>query len=294
MERFFTKVAIEPHSHKISRQEMVWTVGSCFSDEIGGRLADGGFNILPNPLGTLFNPASICRQLMRVADGIPYQACELYEHNGLWHSHDFHTSFSATTCDEALARMNGAISTLHSCLPQLDWLMLTLGSARAFVSKDTENVVANCHKLPADRFTVRDLGADEIIQDLETTIARLRGMATNMKVIITVSPVRHKAYGLHSDKLSKARLLLAADTVCADTGAVYFPAYEIMDDELRDYRFYAADMIHPSDVAADHIYRRFCETFLTPQTISEAARSRKESLRGRHRQISDLNAAQCK
>ncbi len=286
MEKFFTQVAIEPPGIKISREDPVWTVGSCFSDEIGRRMAEGGFKVRPNPLGTLFNPASICRQLKRVAEGVPYAPGDLYLHNGLWHSHDFHTSFSSPDCVGALAAMNGAISSLHDALPSLRYLILTLGSARAFICRDTGCVVANCHKLPADRFEVTDLSTDTIAGDLSATLRLLKTAAPQMEVIITVSPIRHKAYGLHADKLSKARLLLAADTICSRGEAVYFPSYEIMTDELRDYRFYAADMVHPSETAAEHIFGRFAETFFTPATINDAAHSRKESRRLRHRETS--------
>lgn len=242
--------------------EPVWTVGSCFSDEIGHRMAADGFNVLANPLGTLFNPASICRQLRRVAGGNLYSASDLYQLNGFWHSPDFHSSFSDPDRDAALMKINGAISTLHEALPSLRWLLLTLGSARAFVAKDTGCVVANCHKLPAACFEICDLSLDNITADLGSTLELLRSQAPQLKVILTVSPVRHKSYGMHADKLSKARLLLAADNIC-DTmeDTVYFPAYEILDDELRDYRFYAADMVHPSEAAAGYIYSRFSEAF---------------------------------
>lgn len=262
LQRFFTPVVLSPSPWSILPDDPAWTVGSCFSDEIGRRMASAGFNVRPNPLGTLFNPASICRQLRRVAEGTPYAASDLYELNGLWHSPDFHSSFSDPERDKALEKMNGAIRTLHDALPSLRWLILTLGSARAFVAKDTGCVVANCHKLPAACFEIRDLSLDDITADLSSTLALLRSRAPQLKVVFTVSPVRHKSYGMHADKLSKARLLLAADNIC-DTmdDVVYFPAYEILDDELRDYRFYAADMIHPSEAAADYIYLRFAQTF---------------------------------
>lgn len=273
MERFFTPVVLSPAPNRILPDEPVWTVGSCFSDEIGRRMAAGGFDVLPNPLGTLFNPASICRQLRRVADGTPYDASGLYELNGFWHSPDFHSSFSDPDRDAALKKMNGAVSSLHHALPSLRWLMITLGSARAFVAKDTGCVVANCHKLPAACFEIRDLSLDEIVADLTTTLTLLRSHAPQMRVILTVSPVRHKSYGMHADKLSKARLLLAADAVCnAMDDTVYFPAYEILDDELRDYRFYAADMVHPSEAAAEYIYTRFGEVFFGGKEVKKGRR----------------------
>ncbi len=287
MDKYFTQVAIEPASCKISHDETAWTVGSCFSDEIGRRMAEGGFNVRPNPLGTLFNPASICRQLRRVTEGKPYVSEDLYRHDGLWHSHDFHSSFSAPEASVALDAMNSAIASLHAELPSLRYLILTMGSARAFISKDTGCVVANCHKLPPDRFEIKDLSTEEIVTDLTETFNILKSRTPQLRIILTVSPVRHKAYGLHTDKLSKARLLLAADELCSCGEATYFPAYEIMTDELRDYRFYAPDMVHPSEMAAEHIYNRFAETYFTPSTINDAACARKQARRQQHRSLSE-------
>lgn len=282
-DRYFTPVSIAPAGMEITHCQEIWTVGSCFSDEIGRRMAAGGFRVQPNPLGTLFNPASICRQLQRVISGEPYTADDLIERDGLWHSLDFHTSFSAPDSSQVLHNINGTIYRLHSALPSLERLIVTLGSARAFRLKSNGTIVANCHKLPADNFEVADLSEDEIYKMLSTTLKSMREAAPAMKVIVTVSPIRHKAYGLHTDKLSKARLLLAADRLCAAGEAEYFPAYEIMSDELRDYRFYASDMIHPSEEAAEHIYRRFSETYFSASTTMEAARRRKEHLRSLHR-----------
>lgn len=284
-QRFFTPVQIPESPIKTGRLDPVWTVGSCFSDEIGRRMACGGFTIEVNPLGTLFNPASICRQLRRVASGKAYTEEDIFFHEGMWHSPDFHSSFSAPDGAEALRRMNDTVGRLNSALPRLRRLMLTLGSARVFRSTDTGEIVANCHKLPASRFEVEDLTAETIYTDLRDTLELLRTTATELRVIMTVSPIRHKAYGLHADKLSKARLLLAVDCLCSEGVAEYFPAYEIMTDELRDYRFYASDMIHPSETAADYIYSRFADTYFTPSTIADAARSSKEHRRSLHRPI---------
>lgn len=284
-DRYFTRVQIAPSERPIGHTDPVWTVGSCFSDEIGGRMAARGFAVEVNPLGTLYNPASICRQLRRVAAGEPYTAADLFEHEGLWHSPDFHTSFSAPAADEALVKINGAIERLHTALPSLHTLMLTLGSARAFRSTESGEIVANCHKLPAERFTVVDLEVAEIVSDLSETLRMLRRQAPGLRTVITVSPIRHKAYGLHADRLSKARLLLAADRLCEQGEAEYFPAYEIMNDELRDYRFYAADMIHPSETAADHIYSRFAEAYFSAATRDLAAAALKQYKRSLHRPI---------
>lgn len=270
---FMTQVAIAPAAHQLTHAQRVWTLGSCFSDEVGRRLSGELFNVEVNPMGILFNPLSIARALERVISGEPCTAEELVysELSGLWHCFDFHSSFSTPTAEATLANINSAVGRLHSSLPTLSCLMLTFGSARAFVRRSSGNVVANCHKFPASEFEVRDYTAQEIADRFAPLLQRLKVIAPQLQVLLTVSPVRHKAYGFHADKLSKANLLIATDMITARCEfAEYFPAYEIMTDELRDYRFYAADMIHPSDTAADYIYRRFADIYFSSSTRSIA------------------------
>lgn len=281
---FFTEVNIERQPELARHGAKIWTIGSCFADEIGRRMAHALFDIRVNPLGTLYNPRSIAAQLTRVAEGHLYDESDLFFHNGLWHSMDFHSSFSRPARGETLAAINGAIAELHAELPRLELLMVTFGSARAFIDLDTGLVAGNCHKLPSSRFTVCDLNAAEITREFAVAVSALRQLAPQLKLLYTVSPIRHKAYGFHADRLSKANLLIATDNLCAtDEAARYFPAYEIMNDELRDYRFYAADMIHPSDVAADHIYRRFLQTQCSDATIALADECSRFTRRLRHR-----------
>lgn len=283
---FFTEVKIEPQPGLAAHGRKIWTVGSCFADEIGRRMADALFDIRVNPLGTLYNPSSIATMLCRVAQGRLYTEADLFRHNGMWHCMDFHSSFSSTNREDTLELINRTMTELHDELPELDLLMITFGSARAFIDNTTGQVAANCHKLPSARFEVRDLNANQIATEFAHTLATLRNTAPELKMLYTVSPIRHKAYGFHADRLSKANLLIATDRLCAaDAKARYFPAYEIMNDELRDYRFYAADMIHPSDVAADHIYRRFLQSQCDDATIALADECTRLTRRLRHRPL---------
>lgn len=282
---FFTEVRPEKSVRPIKHGDKIWTIGSCFADEIGRRLADDLFDIRVNPCGTLYNPASVSRMLRRIIAGEHYTANDIFEHNGLWHCMDFHSSFSAYTPGETLARINSIVTTLHNELPRLSRLMITFGSARAFIDRQSGHAAGNCHKLPAARFETRDLPAEWIANDFTAVVNDLRKVNPGLSVIFTVSPIRHKAYGYHADKLSKAALLLAEDIICRATESEYFPSYEIMTDELRDYRFYAPDMIHPSATACDHIYMRFGEAFFTRDTAALAAECRKFTLRSRHRPV---------
>jgi hypothetical protein len=282
---FFTEVKIKKIEHTLSHADKVWTIGSCFSDEIGSRMANDLFNVKVNPCGTLYNPCSIHRTLTRIVEGELYHTDDLFQHNGQWHCADFHSSFSGTDQEAVLTHINATITTLHNELPGLNRLIVTFGSARAFVDRASNRVVGNCHKLPADRFDVRDLQVGEIVAEWSRLCDRLKAVAPQLRVMFTVSPIRHKAYGYHADKLSKATLLLAVDELCKLTEADYFPSYEIMTDELRDYRFYAADMIHPSATACGHIYNRLGEAMFTPATVALAGECRKLSQRLQHRAL---------
>ena len=269
--RFFTRVEDEASAHDsapwMGYAERCWTLGSCFADEIGARMRRRLLPVRVNPCGALYNPMSIAATLCRIADGKQYDASELFEHEGLWRSLDFHSSLSHPDRVEALSLINGRMAALHEELPGLTRLILTLGSAHLFEDAESGRVVANCHKLPARRFTERDAGIEEMTEALTEAVERLRMVAPGLEVMVTVSPIRHKAYGYHRDKLSKAALLLTADNLTRSIGARYFPSYEIMQDELRDYRFYASDMIHPSETACDYIFSRWEEA-----CVSEADR----------------------
>lgn len=266
-----TEVKIPESPDKIAHGIPVVTIGSCFSDAVGNRLRQRLFNVQVNPLGTLYNPLSIADALERAIEGQTYTTDDLFEARGMWHCLDFHSAFSRTDLTEALDGMNNAITALHDALHTLKVLMITFGSTHAFVHKATGRVAGNCHKLPPSEFSETDIPVEAIVTRFTALMNRLQAMSPGLMVIFTVSPIRHKAYGFHADKLSKARLLLATEEICATTGSHYFPAYEIMNDELRDYRFYAADMIHPSETAADHIFDRFAQTYFSPGTRTLAA-----------------------
>ena len=287
--KFMTDVEVRGE-HEIGHGQELWTIGSCFADEIGQRLSRGMLQVAVNPLGTLYNPLSIAAALSRVVEGYRYSEADIFLHEGRWRSLDFHSRFSSREPAALLELINGRVRELHASLPSLRWLMITLGSARVFTDSASGKVVANCHKLPASRFTERQITVDEAAESLRGVLGRMIELAPGLKVIFTVSPIRHKAYGYHADRLSKSTLLLAADRLIGELPrgrAFYFPAYEIMEDELRDYRFYASDMIHPSEVAADHIHDRFAGAWLTQRALDCAALCRKLHLRLSHRAADD-------
>lgn len=284
--KFTTEVEIEPSPWKIAHGDTIWTLGSCFADNLGARMADRLLSVRVNPFGALYNPASIATALRAAIEGRVYSPTEMVESQGLWHCMDYATGLSRPTAEETAEAVNTRIAALHAELPRLHTLMITFGSTHVFTDVATGLIAGNCHKLPSGRFTERELSVEEIVEEWTSLIERLRALLPDLHLLLTVSPVRHKAYGLHADRLSKSRLLIAADELCRRYGATYFPSYELLDDELRDYRFYAADMVHPSDVAADYIFVRWAEAFCSETTRRLFAEAMRLTARLKHRPLS--------
>ena len=301
--QFTTPVNIKPKK-TIDHNSRIVMLGSCFAENIGKKLIDCGFNVVMNPMGILYNPISIHFALERIIEGREFTEDELFYHNGLWASFMHHGSFSHSDKNEALRMINERLHKAHQQLKNATHLIITFGSAEVY--EHNGKVVSNCHKLPSHQFTHRLLSINEIIDIYKTRDttqycppvlggrAERRGLslATNncppvlggrakggggqeLSTIFTISPVRYLGEGAHHGQINKSTLLLATDQICKETGADYFPSYEIMMDELRDYRYYAADMIHPSDIAVEYIFERFTETYLTDEAIRTAEEVKK-------------------
>lgn len=285
--RFRTEIQPLPGLQgKIARDSHIWTIGSCFADNIGDRMLSEGFDIEVNPLGTLYNPLAILNSVANLVNGRVYRPADFFPHEGKFRSFDFHSVFSRPTPEATADFINRRLNELRDNMPRLSTLVLTFGSARCFRLKTTGQAVANCQKQHPDQFRIDDLSVEVCVEAISETVSLLRRSCPRLEqVILTVSPIRHKSYGLHADKLSKATLLLACDKVSRSDPSfiTYFPSYEIMMDDLRDYRFYAADMIHPSDVAVDYIYDIFARTFYSDRTLQEAAESLRAFRRTLHR-----------
>ncbi|MBD5373738.1 MAG: GSCFA domain-containing protein [Bacteroides sp.] len=226
-------------------------LGSCFTTEVGQLLAADGLDVCINPTGNVYNPLSAAKTLVNLARGRRYDTHELIEVQGLWRSLDHHTRLAAPTPEEAIEKINRSMEIGGEALSRATDVIITFGTAYVFERRG--EVVCNCHKLPDREFIRRRLSVDEIVNAWQPLIEQF----SDKRFIFTVSPIRHKADGLHGNQLSKATLLLAIDSF---KGADYFPAYEIMIDELRDYKFYAADEVHPAPEAVEIIHRRFLPT----------------------------------
>lgn len=244
------------------------SLGSCFSDTMAHKLYSLGFSILVNPYGTLYNPLSIARALDDIASPERfYTADDLLYTDGRWVSLMHHSSLSDVRQELLLDRLNDALQEARSCLADAQWLVLTFGSSYYYQWKESGAVVANCHRIPADQFIRRLASVEEMYNALTPVLDKLLAMNPTLQVLLSISPIRYMAYGAAGNASSKARLVLLRELLEERYGErlLYFPAYEIVLDELRDYRFYAEDMVHPSEVAIQILFERLMSGWLDPK-----------------------------
>lgn len=285
METFRTALSAQPAPFAIGHADRLMLVGSCFTEHIGGRLASCKFPTLTNPFGIVYNPASIVRCLERLfAENQFFSEQNIFENAGLWHSWEHHGYFSKPDPIEMLTGLNLAYSEAATFLKKANHLLLTFGTADIFELKTTGLIVANNHKMPAAHFQERRLSVAEIAASALGILQKLKSENPDLQVVVTVSPVRHLRGGAVANLRSKATLALACEEICRQLDfAHYFPAYELLLDDLRDYRFYAADMVHPSDVAVDYIWNFFADTFFSPETKRLNERIGKITAAAQHR-----------
>lgn len=277
-----TPVIITPATLSIDYSTPMLLLGSCFTDEVGERLHAAGFDTLCNPFGTLYNPLSIAACLWRAIDNRLMVGDELVGYDGLWHSWMHHSRFSHEDKDVCLTRCNQSISQVHQYLSRHPLLVVTFGTAWVFYHNGL--VVANCHKLPSQQFVRRRLDVGEIVDVWQPLMERL-----GTDILFTVSPIRHMADGAHGNQLSKATLLLATERLVERREqAYYFDSYELLMDELRDYRYYARDMCHPSDVAVDVVWERFQQAYMTAATREQVRQREKVFRQSQHRKLIKL------
>lgn len=270
----------------ISLKDRIFVLGSCFADNIGGKMVDLGFDVCVNPFGTIYNPVSVCNSIARLTSGIPFTEDEcvpMGAGSDLICSFSHHTSFARRTDDEFLNVANASLEEASRRWKVATKVIITLGTAWIYEYTRSGEVVSNCLKINAKEFTRRRLTVRETTALLMNMVAR----HPDKEFIFTVSPIRHLKDGAHGNQLSKSTLLLALDEVIAKfpDRCEYFPAYEIVLDELRDYRFYAPDMVHPSEQAVDYLWTRFAAFAVPSAEFPELEARRKEFLRSRHRPI---------
>ena len=275
---FQTEVIIESLTPAILYADSLLFLGSCFADEVGSICKGLGFNALVNPFGVLYNPASIAQSLKRLQDGNPFTHDEVIRVGEEFYCTFSHnTDFWKPSEQELLETVNLRLAEARMHFQAAKWIVISLGTSWVFREKTTGQVVSNCHKLPANRFERTRL----TVAQSEKMLADMVRTVLDKQIIFTVSPLRHLKDGLHENQLSKASLLLAVDQICHDfSNAHYFPAYEILLDELRDYRFYKEDMVHPTDQAVNYIFEQFVQFAVNPseQPAMAAAMELKQML----------------
>jgi hypothetical protein len=267
-ELFRSVIPVRENSPKISHDSAVVCAGSCFAEHIGLRLERFRFASICNPTGILFNPLSIEQMLRRCLERKPFDRGDLFFHDGRWRSFSHHSDFSGSDPGEALSAMNESAAKASAMLQKADFLILTFGTAAVYFHKQLGRVVANCHRVPQAEFERRLLSSDEIVTPYRRLFRDLLAARPGLRIILTVSPVRHLRDDPHENAVSKGRLLDAAFRLGQEFNQVYyFPAYEIMMDELRDYRFYGPGMAHPADTAVEYIWKKFCTACVAQRSL---------------------------
>jgi len=273
--QFQLPINIKQPGTRISYRDKIVLMGSCFTEHIGNSLQELKFSVLQNPNGILFDPISVCNSLVSYIENKKYKESDLFLLNEVWNSWEHHSRFSNINVKECLEGINASQRTAHSFLKEADWLIVTLGSSFSYkltqeaIKAGLQNGagVANCHRAPTQWFNKHLLSIDEIISQLDTTYHRLKQFNPKLEIIFTISPVRHIRDGVIENNRSKARLIEAVHhMVNKFPGLYYFPAYELVIDVLRDYRFYDIDMVHPNYPATEFVMDKFKENFIDEES----------------------------
>lgn len=262
-----TSMTLGPGDRKIDYHSRLLLLGSCFVEHMGEKLDHFKFQGLRNPFGILFHPLALEKLLYRAVEGLAYESGEVFGQQGSWGCFDAHSQIAAKSREDLLGLLDQRLLDTRSALGEATHLILTLGTAWVYVHRASGRTVANCHKVPQREFDKKLLSVSEIADSLQRILALLDRVNPDCQIILTISPVRHLRDGFVENQRSKAHLIGALhqvlDTLPNRIGAAYFPAYELMMDELRDYRFYARDMVHPNELAIDYIWERFRSVWIS-------------------------------
>ncbi len=265
--QFFTNINIKALEPSIIYSDKILLTGSCFTEHIGNFLADVKFNVLQNPNGILFDPISVSASLISYIQNTQYKEEDLFYLNESWNSWQHHSRFSDIHKNECLKNINQSQNDAHAFLKEADWLIITLGSAFTYKLAENSQAVANCHKAPAQTFIKHLNTIEEIITAFDGAIHQLFHFNSKLKIIFTISPVRHLRDGVVDNNRSKARLIEAVHHLVNKFDKLYyFPAYELVIDVLRDYRFYDIDLAHPNYAATQFVLENFSATCFSDST----------------------------
>jgi hypothetical protein len=266
--KFRTEIVVQDARLQISHQDKILMMGSCFVENLSSRALLSGFTVEINPFGIVYNPISLANGLSDLINDSIYTDKDLFLHRSLYHSFSHHSRFSGTDIEAVLNNINSKRILFSNFLRQANLLIITFGTANTYRLLSSGEIVANCHKLPAKWFKEERLTVNRIIEQWNSLIKNMRDQNPQLKILFTVSPVRHWKDGAHANQISKSILLLAVnELVNTNASCFYFPSYEIMMDDLRDYRFYTEDMIHPNSQAIDYIWEKFCLAYFDKTTM---------------------------
>jgi len=262
-----TIVKSGPSIDRITYNDPVMFLGSCFAASIGRKLEAGRMPVMINPSGTVYNPVSVCNTLDTITSGRKYVISDLHNHKGTWLSFNHYTDFSDEDPQKVLDRVNSRSEEAGKFISDARYLFVTFGTSRVYRWKESGKIVSNCHKIPASEFKNGILSVGEVVSLWKNQLDRLKSLFPGLKIIFTVSPVRHWKDGAHGNQVSKSVLFLAIEELLNHPSKPgYFPAYEIVMDDLRDYRFYGEDMLHPSAQAIEYIWNQFSDCYLDEKT----------------------------
>lgn len=267
--QFRTELKLSDSKIKIEHHDALFFMGSCFAENIAEKTKALLFNTCINPHGILYNPKSIAVAILDYCNQKQYAKNDLFFYDNWWNSWNHHSRYSNADVNICIENINSDITKAHKFLKQCKYKFITLGSAFIYKHSKINSYVGNCHKVPNKEFSKELLSIDAIIKDLQTAIDNLKILNSDLKIIFTVSPVRYIRDGIVENNLSKARLLEAVHQLCNTyTNCFYFPAYELLLDDLRDYRFYKEDMVHPSDLAINYVWEKFSKTYFSNQCLN--------------------------
>lgn len=266
---FRTEIIVKPSVFRISHNTPLMLAGSCFTEYIGKKLQTLSFPLNINPCGIVFNPYSVFKSFEILIENKEFTESDLNYYNELWFSFDHHSSFSHPEKNECLRKINSNIKEGYEYLKKAEFIVITLGTSRVYKHKKLDRIISNCHKIPDTEFDQHLMTTSETVQILQKLIDSISGINQSIKYIFTISPVRHWKDGAVGNQISKAALILAVHKVIDQNPGrtEYFPAYELMLDDLRDYRFYADDLLHPDKMAVEYIWQKFSETYFDDITM---------------------------
>ncbi len=265
--RFHLDFQPKKSPHSIQHQEEILFLGSCFSEHIAHKLEQLHFSVNTNAFGIVFNPISIEKILHRIINNFFFNENDVFEKNSLWYCLEAHSAIFGTTKNELIEKLNNIINHWHLKLKNAEWLFITMGSAYGYENIEQKKIVANCHKLPQNNFEKKLLSTETITDAYSKLIKDIHQFNPQLKIIFTVSPVKHLRDGVIENSLSKATLISAVHKLTqSNSSCFYFPAYELVTDDLRDYRFYKEDMAHPNQQAIDYVWQKFSECYFTSET----------------------------